>query len=255
MTSVMQRVQAVKQPRGGYVATKLFNKIQLDDNKILSPNESTIKGNLFGITVDYFTRFLLGADKEVAWSVSLMGAKMINQQGFAEQLLNQITGLNPESIQAAYRLAGFDVVKRGRSVDYRDVNSSYFTLSSDEMDDITIMIERVQSFFKNYGHPIDSGMTFNGGYTDMINTGDADYITEDTLWDLKTVRGNVLSKDYKLQLLVYYLMGLHSFEAKNYVNIKYLGIFNPRNNVVYRCPINKIPESVIDEVKTVVIGY
>lgn len=37
--------------------------------------------------------------------------------------------------------------------------------------------------------------------------------------------------------------------------IKYLAIVNPRLNRIYRIEVDKIDKSIIDEVKTDVIGY
>ena len=37
--------------------------------------------------------------------------------------------------------------------------------------------------------------------------------------------------------------------------MKYLGVYNPRMNVVYRLDVNGIPAAVISTVETEVIGY
>ena len=50
--------------------------------------------------------------------------------------------------------------------------------------------------------PIDiSGITFEGGYSSVIVSGDADFITKDTLWDFKVSKNSPTSKQ-TLQLLI-----------------------------------------------------
>ena len=63
-----------------------------------------------------------------------------------------------------------------------------------------------------------------------------------------------LQNKYTLQLLMYWRMGLHSIHPE-YGNVKYLGVYNPRMNVVYRLDVNNIPADVISTVETEVIGY
>lgn len=97
------------------------------------------------------------------------------------------------------------------------------------------------------------GLTFEGGYTGYVATGDGDFLTDDTLWDFKVSKQKLQNK-YTLQLLMYWRMGLHSVHPE-YRNVKYLGIYNPRMNVVYRLDVNNIPADVISTVETEVIGY
>ncbi len=53
---------------------------------------------------------------------------------------------------------------------------------------------------------------------------------------------------------MYWRMGLHSVHPE-FQSIKYLGIYNPRLNQVYRIAVADIPEDVIREVEEKVIGY
>ena len=115
------------------------------------------------------------------------------------------------------------------------------------------MINRSLSFWKEYGPISKDCFTFEGGYTDIISTGDGDYLTRDTLWDFKVSKKEPTSQ-HTLQLLVYYIMGMHSI-YKEFNTVKKLGIYNPRMNKVYTIDIDTIPQQVIDEVSTEVIGY
>ena len=51
------------------------------------------------------------------------------------------------------------------------------------------MVERSLKFVEEYGPIILEGFTFEGGYTDIVQAGDGDFITEDTLWDFKVTSG------------------------------------------------------------------
>ncbi|PFR64601.1 hypothetical protein COK29_26985, partial [Bacillus cereus] len=100
---------------------------------------------------------------------------------------------------------------------------------------------------------VKDGFTFKGGYTPSINTGDGDFLTENTIWDFK-VSKSVPTNKHTLQLLIYYLMGVDSIHSE-FKQIENLGIFNPRLNKVYLLPISTISNEIINEVNTTVIGY
>ena len=120
------------------------------------------------------------------------------------------------------------------------------------------MIKRCQNFIDNYGPIIDEGMTFIGGYTEVVVSGDADFMTEDTIWDLKVTK-NAIKSSQTLQILMYYLMGCRTirlnaeYDFKN--KIKKIGIYNPRLNEIYIKNVEEIDSSIIKEVEEQVIGY
>lgn len=116
------------------------------------------------------------------------------------------------------------------------------------------LVNRAISFFKSYGPVVIDGCALDGAYTKLINIGDGDFITKDTLWDFK-VSVATPTKDHTLQFLVYYLMGLRSNHKDVFLSIKKLGVFNPRLNRVYLIDINTIQQEVIDDVSREVIGY
>ncbi len=115
------------------------------------------------------------------------------------------------------------------------------------------MVKRSILFFNKYGPIIKGGFTFDGGYTDIINSGDGDFLTSDTLWDFKVSKNNLTSVQ-TLQILIYYIMGIHSMHDE-FRSIQKLGIFNPRINCTYLKVITDIPTEIIAEVSTKVIGY
>lgn len=86
-----------------------------------------------------------------------------------------------------------------------------------------------------------------------MSAGDGDFLTKDTLWDFKVSKSRLQPRQ-TLQLLIYWRMGLHSIHEE-YQDVKYLGVYNPRQNVVYRLAVTQIPQDVIETVETDVIGY
>lgn len=259
MYSVTKRISMVKQPRGGYISKKEFTVTQLNDDITLNENEN-IHASLVGLVVDYMTRFMMGAKREESFSISLKGALALdlftgdkNQSSMknAVKLLSDVKGLDNKSITNACKLVGYDVCFRAGIIGYKPVEE--INPDKDTIENIVTMINRSISFWNNYGPVTKDGFTFEGGYTDTISTGDGDYLTKDTLWDFKVSKDEPKPK-YTLQLLVYYIMGIHSIH-KEFKSIKNLGIYNPRMNKVYILSIDMIPQSVINEVSKEVIGY
>lgn len=252
MCSVTQRISKVRQPRGGYIKPKEFEQTVLDGGGIddLHPEEN-VSPSLVGLAVDYLTRFMSGTSAEEAFKVSQMGASKVQQLELFKKLACDVRGLDDASIDAAVKLSGFDSAYRAGVMAYRpveDIEPDAYTIEN-----IRLMVERSLRFFEQYGPKVLDGLTFEGGYTGYVATGDGDFLTNDTLWDFKVSKQKLQSK-YTLQLLMYWRMGLHSVHPE-YRNVKYLGVYNPRMNVVYRLDTSNIPADVISAVETEVIGY
>jgi hypothetical protein len=251
MYSVTGRIQSIKQPRGGYLPVKSFEIDVLQDENTLLDGESLSPG-LIGTAVDYLTRFMCGADSKNAFNISILGAKLINDEKYALTLVNKIKGLDDKSIYTACQIVGYDVVFRAGSSGYKEVRD----IKATEVDitNVRTMVNRSLAFIEKYGPIVLDGFTFEGGYTRIVSSGDGDYLTADTLWDFKVSKNKPTSK-HTLQILMYYIMGLHSINNNYFESLQYLGIFNPRLNTVYRVYINNIPQAVLDEVTYSVIGY
>jgi hypothetical protein len=115
------------------------------------------------------------------------------------------------------------------------------------------MVKRSLAFFRQYGPVIKSGFTFEGGYNEIVSKGDGDFLTADCLWDFKVSKDTPKSID-TLQILVYYLLGIHSVHDE-FLSISKLGIFNPERNTAYQVDLKDIPDKVYHEVSRDVIGY
>ena len=247
--SVTQRIKMVSQPRGGYINPKEFEITQLETKDTLG--EENVSPGLVGLVVDYLTRFSSGTSKEEAFKISLLGAELIGEERNASLLLSYINGLDEKSIISAIKLTGYDVVFRAGPMGYKPIEEIKPDLST--INNIKIMVERSLNFFKLYGPVTKDGFTFEGGYTETISSGDGDFLTSDTLWDFKVSKKSITSA-HTLQLLIYYLMGIHSIHPE-FKDIKYLGVYNPRLNMVFKYDLSNLAETTKDMVEQYVIGY
>ncbi|QVK20409.1 hypothetical protein KHQ82_08750 [Mycoplasmatota bacterium] len=250
MYSVTQRIKTIKQPRGGYINPKIFGVDRINDGKLLNESEN-IHASLIGLAVDYLTRALLGSELTDAFRISIMGAHSADEMENAKYLLLSIKGLDNESIRSACKLVGYDVVFRAGKTFFRGVD----IINPDELtiENVRIMVNRSIAFFEKYGPVILDSPTFEGGYTDIVSTGDGDFVTRDTLWDMKVSKNKPTNK-HTLQLLMYYLMGKKSIHS-DFDLVRNIGIFNPRLNIVYTLNINQISTDIIEKVSKEIIGY
>ncbi|MDF7641091.1 hypothetical protein PT279_05745 [Bifidobacterium sp. ESL0784] len=249
--SVTKRVSQMKQPKGGYVHPKSFICLDLTSGRPLLEPEN-IPPSIVGTTVDYMTRWLDCKSIEDIFISSFEGASAINEGDKAFDLADSISGVDDKSIIACCRLSAYEAISRTQyriSQGVEEILPDAATINS-----IRIMISRAQTWREKYGPIVGDGFkVFGGDDTRYIAQGEGDFLTADTLWDFKVSKSDLKTR-YTLQVLVYYLMGKHSREAK-FEGIKRLGIVNPRLDKVYLKEISKISEEVITQVEKKVIGY
>lgn len=257
--SVTQRIKQVGQPRGGYINPKtLVKSVLFEDGVSELPNES-VHPSLVGLAVDYLTRYMLGDSAEEAFKISLLGLGVCESAGMNEdaeygrELFRRLSrDLNMTTVESAIKLCAFDVCVRAGMAGYKSImliNADLYTCSN-----VAVMVKRNLNLFKVYGNPVLNGFVFKGGYTSTVSTGDGDFVTPDTLWELK-VSVREPTKEWTLQTLMYWIMGLNSEHYEIFEKVKYLGIVNPRKNAVYRIAVADIPMKVIEAIERDVIGY
>ena len=249
--TVTQRIKAIKQPAGGYIPVSALSVKQYRDNFSLNTKEN-IPANYVGLTVDYITRFRVTSDVQKAFDISILGAKILfhNYRMNKEFLhcLELLEAVKTGDISAAVQLTTYDDVYRAGIIDLPKLSPDVATIKN-----IEIMVNRGVSFLKRFSE-IKTGLTFEGGYTNVVVNGDCDYVTDNALIDFKVLRGNV-TNNHTLQILMYYLMGLHSIHSSEFQKVKWLALFNPRKNVIHYVNVRRIPEAVINEVSRDIIGY
>lgn len=241
--TVTQFVKKTKQPRGGFLKRTELERVEINDGILLSENEN-IHASLVGLAVDYLTRYMIFGDAEASFDISIRGASLLGQAEEAEKLISTIDELNRDTVISACKLSGFDVVYRSGPMGFKDID----LINPDEntIENIITMVNRAVSFFKKE-KVILSGMTFEGGYTDLIVRGDADFMSSGTIWDMK-VSKNEPTKDQTLQLLIYCIL---SNRCGKYPEVNRIGILNPRKNTYYTYRMNDMPPETITEIKEV----
>ena len=278
MASVTGRIKDIKQPKGGYIKPSEFETIAFKDGTIMNPVEN-IHGALIGMVTDYLTRFITGTELNDAFHISLMGAILAEKLGKKDassisiNLLKNIKGLDSNSIINACKLVTFDAWLRNPlgaalAKDYNDINPDQATIEN-----IQTLVKRSITFFEKYGPITKDGFDFGpekpdkelfskmkmtkkgsyGGYTAIVDSGDGDFLTNDTLWDFKVIKSKPTSK-HTLQLLMYWIMGKHSGQ-NIFKGITKIGIFNPRLNIVYLLDMSTVSEDIIKTVEQDVICY
>ncbi len=119
------------------------------------------------------TRYSIGTPINEAFKISIMGASIIGESKFAQKLIEEIEGLDDNSIVNACKLVGYDVCCRAGIIGYKPVQN--INPDKDTIDNIRYMIKRSLKFIEIYGPIIKDGFTFEGGYTNLVSKGDGDF--------------------------------------------------------------------------------
>ena len=262
MCSVTERIKQVKNP-GRFIKVSDFTKIQFDDRKTLSPYEN-IDGSLMGRVVDYLTRAAVSGDLRGAFHYCIEGAKYADviesryrgkadNLKEAERLLSEIRGLDDTSIRIASRLSAYDLWYRKPEAAMRYGRQDIFP-DTPTVWNIRMMVRRSWEFLKDSGGAVKFDFTFEpDGYTETVSSGDGDFLTADTLWDMKVLRSRPTTAN-ALQVLVYWVMGQHSGQ-KIFKPLTKIGIFNPRTNTAYILDMSKVKDETIRTVEDEIICY
>ena len=260
MTSVKGRIYQIKQPPKGLVPISKFYCIRHKCKEELNEEEN-IKPNIVGLAVDYLTRFMINNDAAKSFEVSLKGAELAekyfneyNASLIAKELIKNVNGVDKTSILNAVNLVNYDVFYRN-GLKAKDIDMANLEKPDDDtIENIRIMVERSVNCLKHYNRTVVDGFSFNpNGYTEYIDSGDGDYISEDTIWDLKVSKYPPTTND-TLQLAIYYRMWQHSDNSLP-MDITRLAIYNPRLNCVYSIETKDIESNIINIIDNDIIGY
>lgn len=134
---------------------------------------------------------------------------------------------------------------------YKDVRT--IIPNEDTINNILCMVNRTLAFFDTSDPVFMSKLLFPDAFTPIIRNGDGDFMTEDTIWDIKVSKQKP-NKDHSLQLLMYYILGINSSD-KEYMKIKKIGIFNPRLNISYIYELDRLDPGILEQVSSSVMGY
>lgn len=212
---------------------------------------------IVGTVVDYLSRMVLTGDKAKAFYISFMFKRDLYLQRhqtefygdvcqWADNLLGGITGLDDKSIENACRLVCFDQIYRCSPSGFEESVKQVYEYPPDEItsNHIRSMVERCVAFFR--GKTVtETGFVVKN---ERIH-GDGDILTKTGLWDIKTSMIKSLALKDKLQVLLYWCVGLQTDEAK-FSRVKTLGIYNPRQDFLWKLDISQLPEDLINGLKS-----
>lgn len=280
----------VNQPEGGYIDFKDFHEDSFEDDTMISGgSKENIFASTVGLTVDYLTRYLLTNSKEEAFDMPYKGFEILKQYAIIkgmqikvihklglendpefeyssldeeiastnwDKIYNKLLSrldleLSDKYISAAVKLACFDVAYRSSPEYFTGIR--HITPDSVTIDHIRCLIQRTLAMLQSYGPLISTGFNFPEAYTENIVNGDADYLTENTLWDLKVINDH-FNQAHVMQLLLYWRFGMKS-NPKQFSKTKFIGILSPRQNKAYRYDLSQIPKEFIDFLDYEIIGY
>ena len=259
--SSSKMLAGVWQPKGGYLKLGSF-KLEAIDGKGIVNSEENVSPGIVGLAVDYLSRVAQGATPSEAFIVACHGAwrlDTMNKNNHHEEvvldLLDRVTGLDDASITAACKLSNYDSVTRaaaGIAFPFKDIDE--IEPDAHTAGNIRRMVDRCAAFDERFGSPTKQCLTFQGGFTDTMTNGDGDFMTADTLWDMKTNKTRPTPR-HTLQIACYLVLGLHSDDKKDYEGVGQIGIFNPRRDEVYTLPLRSIGDEALHQIELNVIGY
>jgi hypothetical protein len=109
---------------------------------------------------------------------------------------------------------------------------------------------RVAQCFERYGRPVDPGSWAVHSERFRLD-GHIDFVTADTIWDLK-VSDSAPDRTDVLQLLLYWIA--FRDDPTNASTIANLGICNPRLDTVWRINVREIPTEVVLAVESLALS-
>lgn len=236
---------------------QLYVEEYYDEYELKTMHEQ-VHASLVGLAVDYLTRFIFTENLQEAFKISLIGAMRIGEQRYALELIASIEkewekkrDVTDKIIASALQLCAYDVVYRSGPLGYKPAKS--VVADPFTVEDIHIMLDRTLHYLGAQSSLVTFGFSFSGKDAKYIHIGDGDVLTQNAVIDFK-VSVKAPTSDHTLQLLIYYLMGLHEY-PEIFEGVTRIAIFNPRLNTSYTYDLSQIEQWIVDEISTNIIGY
>lgn len=284
--------QVAKQKETRKLATQLIptEKFEVIKTGRIPPypaEKENVPPDVMGSAVDYTTRYLLTKDFRKSFKYAIRGVEILANQLEREERYDlaekrkSITVLSDEekrkdgiSMKRALRLAGFDAVYRcGIQRDPYHQN-----IDDKDKQNFSYMAYSCADFVKTLGDVVDVGTELKNDKTmttisvmscgiEPIDrpcegiVGDIDILTTKALIDIKTTKGaqksRVLKSEAKMQMALYYLLGLRSEDEQirqAFERLEKLAFFNPRHGVGYVIDIADIGQKSLNTIALSVLG-
>ena len=290
MLTVTERIKTMTKKSGTYIETigelpvvslrefegspKSFTLEELDYEMDLHASDyETVSPSVIGPAVEGLFKMAMGQGAGVAFRASYFGAILLDNIGklgekhdefivghYTSQVRDLMDQLGatlgkgkPYEAKHGIDLCTYDVVYRtGNPAYYRPY--SRLTLETEE--NVYRMVDYAKEVFKELheGDTIKEVAFDEESFGRYIAKGDGDFMTDQTLWDMKVWTKSFDKKVY-IQLLCYYLLGMNGRTTRShYENLEYIGVINPRLQESHRLRIADIPQADLDLVREKVIG-
>lgn len=280
MSSVSELVETIEQPIFGILPISCFEKKELKQDSYVLSGKNSIPAAHLGLIVDYCIKYILG--------VKLSDILHVEYAGYAEHIrvsaIRFFDSISEQSLTQIYIederknicLSDFiSKVENAKTFDdfvtnmlyviqygdfirnfryaYDRIGETFKTkLSKEELQDILVLFMRTQSWISTFDDVTPMYKFKPYGYNNTVTSGEGDFCTKNTLWDLKVSNGEPTTKD-TLQLLIYYIMAKHSGN-KLYKDVDSVGVYNPRLDTTWLCDIQRIKPSIIKKVSSI-LGF
>lgn len=248
--TVTSLVNSTKQPRGGYIPVKLFQETCFESESELYPEENISK-SLIGLTVDNMTRVMLGSNPEEVFEPAFAGMMCVKADIVGSTyLIHDVVGLDDASILSAYKLSVYESIYRNG---YPFSNTIKEVPDEHTIENIREMVKRSLVYFEKQADIVNTGRRLSAKYRNLsaINQseevyGDYDYLTEDSLIDMKVLSQKITSQ-HSLQIFLYWLLGTKTKKSR-FSKVKYLKFYNPRLNIEYSFDLDKATPELINPI-------
>lgn len=262
MASVTSIINSDRYKDNKLVSVSLFKEEVFKNGSYLYTNEN-LEERLIGAVVDNILRVYVCMENgykrnidciykafETSFSYINNIKNRVNECNCIVDIMSKSKFLDDEFIKCACKLVAYSfTVSRKDGKYFKDENN---VPDSKTIERIRNLVNNGIDFIKMYGPVIGFDLSFEGGYTNSVSNGRADYLMEDCLWDLKVYRSDISCKD-SLQLVLYYLLGLRSIHREKYLRVKKLGIYNPKKCKIYTVNIEDIDKSILENIEKTII--
>lgn len=235
--SVRGRAAQASQPRGGLLPLIFFDQSQLGGAALTRRTESGNPGTI-GSAVELIARWDLAGDPRADVEPSVAALEAIRGVRRGEHTESAIGRM------AAYQ----------RTWEWNDDEGDELEWEEGDGDEtlmhITEMRARVSRCFERFGRPVRPG-TWAVHSERFHLDGHIDFVTANTIWDLK-VSDTAPGRSDVLQLLLYWVA--FRDDPENGLEISHLGIYNPRLDTVWRIAVTEIPMDVVGSVESLALS-
>ena len=255
--SIIERIKQVDQPKDGFLPVKAFATKQLKFDKDTLAKEN-INPIIVNTAVKYLVRLEAAGEINKFFVYAKIAATDQNENAEVEDLIKHIyPGLTNLAIVSMIKIVPYYLYTELDAAEYNKLlpQLSVKNISQDTINDIRIMTKRALNLFVNYPTLVDIDLDFFKEFTNKINYGTCDYLTDQAVWLVLTAEAETINTKVTLHVLINYLMGLHAKWHSDFAKVKFLGIYNARTDTAYQLKVSDIDSEVIKTVNTKVIGY